>query len=800
MRHHQQQQVNVPALPREGVAGGLLARIAHRASRIALFLLLAFLPAHRATPDMPPTGACDPGAPTFSGYTFLLPDIVNKNAAYAPFFTTWDDYYERFYFSQDIQRADNIAEWIERFCGLPLPADVEYIVYRASENELLALRDVAVVKGEAAQLPYTMGGNTFAEVLAYNGCTEAIDYLVFAKQCEPHVGSGDGWTRAERDKEFMLSLVEEGKARFMQTKSHFFRQRYAYQIVRLAHYAGQWQQTVDLYNYLLPKYDRPKPSIVYYWTLGHLAGALQRLGKTAEAAYRYSIIFRHCTSKRVQAFRSFHLQDEKDWARALRLCQNDTERATLYLLHAGTSRTYLVEDLETIYRLDPESPHLELLLAGTVQQLERVFLRTPVTERKYGSKRRVEQREAAAKRLLALQKLVRRVAKEGQTPNPKLWQALTGYLDLLAGDRYAAQKTFDLLRGALNKRQDYDQVLLRQLDVWELLREILDLDGSSATVDQAQFRIRSYAIFKTVPSFEPFLQDFLSARYAESAHPGKAILAAYDPSAIMYNPRPDVLDDLLNVARSSDPTLLERAMQIDTNPNQIIARLLEIKGAYLFSVGQPEAALSVLREIPATEELRMPRFSPFREIFDEKIYRPVTDTLLLTRQEIIEKLLDYEFRAKAAVAMKDPVGSWYYYLIGLGYYNMSYFGYEWEAMDFYRSGHNWSRLAQGPIFPLRNSPHGNRENTDVSIALGFFEKALAEARNPELAARAAFMAARCQQKQWFCHPDCTYRPGSKLVPILPEAYRGNYARLKRYQNSDFYKQIVQECKWLAYYQ
>lgn len=196
----------------------------------------------------------------------------------------------------------------------------------------------------------------------------------------------------------------------------------------------------------------------------------------------------------------------------------------------------------------------------------------------------------------------------------------------------------------------------------------------------------------------------------------------------------------------------------------------------------------------------MPKFSPFKEIFDEKIHRPITDTLLLNRREIVEKLLDYEFKAKAAVAMQDAVGAYYYYLVGLGHYNMSYFGHAWNAMDFYRSGYNWNRLAQGPIFPLRNSPHGNRENTDVSLALSFFEKALAEARNPELAARAAFMAARCQQKQWFCHPDCSYKPGSPYVPILPENYRGYYERLRRYQNSEFYQQIVQECKWLAYYQ
>lgn len=765
------------------------------------FTLVSFFPGHTPAPAERPPGACDPQARAFAGYSFLVPEIINKNAAYAPFFVQWGDYYERFYFSKDLQQEDNLAEWNDRFCGLSTPADVAYVVYQTSINELIGLHNAAVAKGEGGALPYTLAGNTFAEALATNGCTEAIHYLMFAKRCEPHVMQyGDGWALPKRDVEMMQALIEEGKGRFLQTRSHFFRQRYAYQIVRLAHYARQWQQTVDLYNYLLPKYDRRRPSILYFWTLGHLAGALQQLGKYPEAAYRYALIFRHCPSKRRQAFRSFRIRNDREWEKALRLCQSDAERATLYLLRAGVSRTYRVEDLEAIYELDPENPQIDLLLVGDVQQLEKIFLRTPVTDKKYGSGGiRAEQRQLAARHLLQLQRFARRVVKEKKTKNPKLWHSMSGYLELLAGDRYAAQKSFERSRDLLKKGRATDEPLLRQLDVWELLLEILNLDGSSATADQAAFRIRSYDLFKTMPGYEPFLQDFLSAQYAEGEHPGKAILAAYEPAAIMLNPRMDVLDDLLKLADSKDPVLLERAMQIDTNPNQIKARLLEIKGAYLFSAGQPEAALSVLRQIPATERDRMPRFSPFREMLDERIHRPVTDTLLLTRQQILEKLLNYEFKAKAAVAMNDPVGSWYYYLIGLGYYNMSYFGYEWEAMDYFRSGSNWLRLPQGPVFPLRNSPNGNRENTDVSIALSFFEKALAEARNPELAARAAFMAARCQQKQWFCNPACNYKPGSKTIPMLPEAYRGYYDRLGRYQTTEFYKQAVKECKWLAAY-
>jgi hypothetical protein len=746
-------------------------------------------------------GNCNPEAGVFHGYTFLHPDIINKNSAYAPFFVKWDDYYERYYFARDVQEEENIEEWRARFCSLAAPEDVRKVIYESDEFELAGLHLAAADPKKKTPLPYRLGGNVFAQVIAYNGCTEVTAYLTFAKKCEEHVvARGDKWTPASRNTPAMLGLVQEGLGRFKDTESHFLRLRYAYQIVRLAHYAGDWQYTVDLYNYLIPKVDRRRPSIVYYWMLGHLAGALQRLGKYPEAAWRYSIVFRNCASKRAQAYRSFRIRNDQDWAQTLRLCESDAEKSTLFLMRAGGSHVEAVGDMQEVYALDPTNPQLDLLLVSDVQELEKIYLRTWVTDAKMGAAQGTIQRTAASKHLLDLTAFVRQVMREKETPNPKLWRAMDAYLELLAGDRYAAEKSFDRLENDLDDDSDYDQNLLKQLNVWRLLLDILNLNPAAENADDLAFRIRSYETFKSNPNFEPFLQDWLSAGYAASKHPGKAILAAYPPSALSLNPKLEVLDDLLKLADSDDPILLERTMQLDTNPDRIRAQLLEIKGAYLLGIGQPEAALAVLRRITPTEEARLPKFTPFREKVGEKIHRAVTDTLLLNRREIAQKIIDYDFRAKAAQAVDDPAAAWYKYLIGLAYYNMSYFGYEWEATDFYRSGYNQLRLAQGPYFSLRGSPDGNRENTDVSLALGYFEQALALAQNDELAAHAAFMAARCRQKQWFCSPECRYRPGSRLVPTLPDAYMTHYNTLiAKYSGTKFYGQIVKECKWLEAY-
>ncbi|MBL7825641.1 MAG: hypothetical protein JNJ57_03350, partial [Saprospiraceae bacterium] len=558
---------------------------------------------------------------------------------------------------------------------------------------------------------------------------------------------------------------------------------------------------VDLYNYLLPKIDRKKPSIIYFWTLGHLAGALQKMGKYPEAAYRFSLVFRFCPSKRAQAYRSFLIRNDDDWKKTLALCQSDAEKSTLYILRAGGARTFLLDDILQVYDLDPANPQLDLMLISEVQELEKVFLSSPVTELQKGKAQGSLKREAAAKQLLDLQKFVRRVLREKQTPNLKMWRGIEAYLELLAGDKYAAEKGWDRLEDNLDDDKEYDKKLFRQLEIWRCLLEIIKLDPNSDKTDNLAFRIRSYEAFKWNPNFEPFLQQWLSAAYASGNHPGKAILAAYPPSAVGLNPRMEVFDDLLTLAESSHPILLERTMQIDTNPERIKAYFLELKGAFLLSQGKPEAALAVMKKILPTEAVRMPKFSPFREKVGEKVHRPVSDTLLLNRLEIAQKILDLEFRAKTAEALNDPSAALYWYRIGIAYYNMSYFGYEWEATDTYRSGYNQLRLSQGPVYSLAGSPEGNRENIElVNVALTYFEKALIAAADVELAARAAFMASRCKQKQWFCSPDCTYRQGSNLIPTLPDSHYGYYQLLiSRYSESKFYNAIVKECKWLAAY-
>jgi hypothetical protein len=176
----------------------------------------------------------------------------------------------------------------------------------------------------------------------------------------------------------------------------------------------------------------------------------------------------------------------------------------------------------------------------------------------------------------------------------------------------------------------------------------------------------------------------------------------------------------------------------------------------------------------------------------------MADSLLLDRRGLVEKLIELDFQAKANMAD----GAVFYYRLGVAYYNMSYFGPAWRATDNFRSGASWNSLKNHPDgqFPMPGTPHGNHENISNEVALGYFRQALSLSRDPELSARASFMAAKCQLNAWYISKICNYKIGSKNIPNVPADYRTYFEILKKnYSKTQFYARAVSECKWFRAY-
>lgn len=723
---------------------------------------------------------CGPlGTPSLNTYTFLQPFLADPEAPGTPYFLDFDVLYEEYGRQSRNQIVTNVQEWQERFCKVASVDDIYELVYQSSAYDVREL--INSVNNKKLPLPVNLRGNAFAAYIKTLGCSETAEYLLFAKQCEPYVVEYDAWELREDNEDNMRLLIEEGKRDFMNTESYYIRLRYAYQLIRLAHYLRDYDLTIELYDYLMPKIDND-PSIIDYWILGHYAGALLAKGNNVEASYLYSLIFENSVGKRESALRSFSLKSEEDWKACLLLCKTDEERATIYALRANAQDSKSLEDMKAIYELDPDSEHLDVLLIKELKRLEKNLLGLEFNPRKRQNRQFYNvPKPGIGQYVIDFQAFVRHHNLQAPTPHEALWKMAEGYLEVLAGDFYAAQKT--LAKAAELKMSDR---MKEQLAAMQIVAKVAAYPRVNEQVETEVARIKlDDATYHRFPDFKRYIADKMSLLYEESGQVGKLFLQQHNLTDLKVNPQIEVLDSLIALARKDLPNRFERDLIRKEDGTSILNDLIDIKGTYLMSIGELVAALEVFKEMDEMQWEKFGVYNPFEAHLIDCVNCGNRDSLTAySKPVIIKKIRDLEYQA---LANRDK-GAIYFYQIGLAYYNMSYFGYAWQATDYFRSGSSLKsrqRNAAG-VVPTWQFDYGNKENFNTKIAEEYFQKTIQLASNPELAATAAFMAAKCEQDQYYLNGgQQTYQ----YFGILKDRYSG----------TNFYKTAIEECRYFAAY-
>ena len=637
------------------------------------------------------------------------------------------------------------------------------------------------IKGSSlSTISPALANNRFAAYLFRHTCRETIRYLAFAKNCEPHVTKGNAWAEDFQDKGAMRNLIQEGRADFVRTESHYIRLRYAYQLVRLAHYLGDYDQVLELYDFLMPKIDAD-PSLIYFWIEGHRAGALQAKGLYAESAYIFSRIFDRCPSKRRSAYLSFQVRDDEEWEEVLKLCRNDHERATLYVLRAQSEDARLIEEMQKIYIIEPDNPALEALLVREMQQLEQDFLGLQINPRRLENRRHYQiPRPGAEKRLINLLDLVRRANQEGLVAHPELWEIARGYLELLSGDYYYASQAF-----ARAQRQVDNDSLARQLNVFQTALRIIATDSVGEDVERQYFRLTRTDRFNDYPDLRKLMNDKLRRVYRQTGEIGKAFLMEYDLNDLRVNPDIAIIDNLLALSAKPDPTTFEKELLTDRQGNAIRPQLVDIKATFFLQQAQLEAAFEIFQEIPTTEWDLFGLYSPFVDRINDCVHCPFPDSMpTYNKGELMERVIELDYNARAET--NPNLAARNYFLLGLAFYNMTYYGPNWRVADYLRSGSSGRRAFRNrgrTVFDYPGMPLGNREVFDVNRAKYYFDLARVRAANPELAARAAFWAAKCERNQFY----------TEKTPDSQRAFTNFRILVDQYADTQYYQELIQEC-------
>lgn len=749
--------------------------------RIACFAFLLFLLCCPA--GLSEAQRCSDQRPPFVGYSFVNPNLISPRIPGARLFVDMEEL-EAYYREQgDPQVKGNLEEWHERYCGLPDIRDIGALIYQTSTADIEQLR--TAIRSPSVPLSYALADNSFARYLKRNKCLETADYLLYAKACEPYVTRRDPWEQPQLMYQDMSDLIEQGLTAFDGVASHYIRLRYAYQIIRLAHYSKQYERVLELCQNLLPKVDND-PSIVEDWILGHRAGAMMALGQRVEASYLFSRLFATCPSKRESAYLSFSVRTDAEWDACLALCKSPAEEATLFAIRGSFSDSKRLVEMKHIYERDPSSPYLTLFLVQELRKLERELLGLSFNPNRQQNKFYYGVPAAdAGQQAIRLQQFVTQVLQEGVLQKVELWRIAQGYLAMLAGNFYDAQRSFEAAR-----RMDLPDILKQQLDAFELalfVNTLVDIDEEDE--NEIYNLQRSDAAYQAFEDFSPFVRDRLIQLYESSGQLGKAFLMQYPLSHLKANMKPELLEDLLVLVRKPSPSKLEIQMIADGD-STILDELLNMKTSYFIAEYKFEAALATMKRMKRVNWSNYGFFNPFVERFRDCVHCPLpTNVPIYTKGELLEILLDKQYQARAGTGNLGVL----YYEIGLALYNMSYFGQAWKAADFYRSGASLrtSYLRDGDnVTPHPVFPYGNRENFDCSRARLYFERARVTTDSTELAAKATFMAAKCERNEYYVN---RWRPDAVQTFENFELLQQNYA------NTDFYQQVLKECLYFRAY-
>ncbi len=702
-----------------------------------------------------PLQACGPYDDTPASYSFFIPSQSLKQ--------------------EDKPQNDNLLEWSSFFKDKATLKDIGQVVYKL---KLINLQLVKTAIKQKAKLQDKFQVNSLLRYFAKRKRLEVIDYLLFAKECEPHVGTYDNWDEPKIDQKTMKKLIKKGLKAYRKTKSPFIKLRYAYQITRLAHYAKDNQQAVKLYD----QYAKPLKvkSIMKYWALSHKAGALRRMRLYAKAAYLFSRVYDLCPSRRISAYRSFLIQTDAQWKQALALCKNNKEKATLYTLRALNPENNALEEMKAVYRLDPTSRHLKDIVTKQIKGLEGDLLGYQLKDF-YPLEKNAP--DDVRKGLRDMIQFVNKVHAKQTGYGKTFWLVTSAYLDYMAGNLEEASKLVNNLKG-----QYMSNKLKKRMERIDLLIQLTQLTQVDKQAENILYRkVISYRgnIFYRY-DMQWFLFNIFEKLYKKQGEPGKAFFCNHRFYNLLVSPRMDVVNDLIKVADKPVKTAFEmdilkviKDVQEDFQVKQV---LLEIKGTLKLADYKLNEAIRIFKQLPKSFRKDYKHFQvasdPFQVIFRDSNYKPSGKTY--TKLSLAERLFDLEQKAKVDSRNRFK----YYYLLGTAYYNMTYYGNSWNAVDYYKSSY---RSAE------------DQDYIDYTKPLKYFNKVMKSTKDQELAAKASFMAAKCEQAQFYSskyyrdYSDNNSKNQDKL-------FRKYFKKLKTsYSDTKYYREVIKECGFFDHY-
>lgn len=694
---------------------------------------------------------------------------------YRPFFYSYYFYNDIGYDEQHNSRFNevNVRDWSTYFDNKVANEELDYLLNQASAG--LADSTLAFTSGKIKTLPAPVRSFRLLS-LKNDKAAEFLKYISIAKSCEAFaVVHREWWQEKTPAKEFAgaARLNAELLSRFNKTQDLFLKQRYWFQLVRSYFFNNPPAQAIELFEKNKAAFAQ---NTIYYRTLAYAAGGYYAQKNYSKANYYYSLVYDGCNALKTVAHYSFHPQEEQDWRSTLALCRNKDEQVTLWQM-LGVQYNDEKRSIEEIYKLNPSSEKLELLLLRAVNKEE------AGTAENYNSK---EQPALMSKPVdPELLSLVTRIAKSGNTSKPYLWQISAGYLHTLNSDFENAKQLYALAQRSVSKNEKAKM----QFRLFTLMNKI----ALAKRVDK-KFENEILDDLYWLSNQDPHNNEF---RFDNAMNWMRAVMAykyqrqqelvkseCFKSSAAFYLLKANV-EAMKTFIQKPGKTAYEQLC--NKFYDKSLSDLWEFQAIQYTHAGKLAEAVAAFEKDTVNigkELLGNPFNGRINDCHDCDHQAKVKTQY--TRLAFVKKMKEMQDKmVKGEDVYNNAM------LLGNAFYNITHYG---NARRFYES----RVIGYSGSHPYSYIDTAFNTITSMRQAAKYYGLALQAATTNEQKAKCHYMLAKCERNEWYNAEVYSGRENTESDTIDFKAWEG-FKALKNYTDTKYYQEVIKECGYFREY-
>jgi hypothetical protein len=716
-------------------------------------------------------------------YSFFAPE-TSRADAYTPFYRSMHLLY-----GNEINdpiggfNQTNTEEWAAYFKKRVADKDVEMLLYKSRAGEIDSL--IGFMNDQKYPCSDKLRTNSILKIKDKDAVKSFLQYLQFAKRCEPYVTfTTDPWDEEDhaldlqKHPERGVSLLAEAEKLMNACRSDFIKQRYVFQLTRLYFFCNRYEECLQFYRKQLPVFT--DQSSMRYRSMGYAAASLYKLKRYGEANYFYSLIYDQCAEMKIAAYSSFHPLEEADWNACLAQAKNARETTVIWQLlgiYADPLRA-----MKEIYKLDPSSDLLDLLVARAVNQEEEKFM--PVRESYEMNADTIYSFKTTAinKELIDF---LSGTATKGNTHKPYLWNLSAGYLYIVQGSFKEAEGFLEKVKTEIKD----DSLILKQVREFEIIsfveqEQILDAAFESRIVEELKWLSQPQENDLRNESLYSWLLRRLADKYNSIGELAKAQCLNSKTDKYFYESKQKT-QQMISYMDKPNKTTFDAYIQ-DVYPYKK-TDIFDLEGLRLLYQYKFKEAVSKFEECPgsgSTMLLADPFIIHINDCHDCDFQ--ALETKKYSKLGFAKKMLALENKLKS-----NPKNAAIAFELANGYYNMTYFGnsrflYQ-NNIKSYPDEMDWAFESQGiswfsSYYMSRNAPM-----LDCKLAENYYKLAMDLSADVEFKAKCCFMASKAEQNAYYVNPS---NPSSDTYFQLLEHTFGK---------TNYYKEVIKECGYFAAY-